>query len=323
MTDTENPLQSFFLREDRGEVIFSYCGEITTELTQEAFQYVDASESLTGEKPSVRRAVFRAFVESFQNLFHHGDPPETGGGRKGKAGYGCIVLKGAAGRYRILTGNFLAQDEAVALQRQLDGLGKAFRRALRQQILNHLKSGDPLEKAGAGTGLLTLASLAESLDYSLVPFGTSQTFFTLRLEIGQRMNTPLKELVIPETPKTPFVSLSGETGQLQFTGRSIPENAIEFYQPVVEWIREFVETQPSGINLEVQMDYLNTSSSKCILDVFKTLGNLHQNGVRVVVDWIYEDEDEDMLEMGEDYQSIVDIPFHVISKSAPKEPRKP
>jgi hypothetical protein len=62
----------------------------------------------------------------------------------------------------------------------------------------------------------------------------------------------------------------------------------------------------------VQLEYFNTSSSKCILDVFKKLELVRTTGNDVTVLWHYEQDDEDMLEAGEDYQAIINLPFKMI-----------
>ena len=62
----------------------------------------------------------------------------------------------------------------------------------------------------------------------------------------------------------------------------------------------------------MRLEYFNTSSSKCILDVFKKLEKLKNTGADVHVNWYFETDDEDMEEAGEDYQAIVDLPFSII-----------
>ena len=62
----------------------------------------------------------------------------------------------------------------------------------------------------------------------------------------------------------------------------------------------------------IQLEYFNTSSSKCILDVFKKLEKINTGGSTVTINWHYEEDDEDMLEAGEDYESIIDVPFKMI-----------
>jgi len=121
-------------------------------------------------------------------------------------------------------------------------------------------------------------------------------------------------LSIDISPKTPLVKFNAQDGKLEFRGRSIPENSIEFYTPIFDWIDKY-SIQPKGeTNVNIQLEYFNTSSSKCLLDIFKKLQSLHtSNKSKVTVTWFYEEDDEDMLEAGEDYQAIIKVPF-VMSK---------
>ncbi len=118
---------------------------------------------------------------------------------------------------------------------------------------------------------------------------------------------------IEGTPKTPTISFDANTGVIEIKGRSIPENSIEFYKPLVDWLDKFSDVAQGTVNVNIQLEYFNTSSSKCILDVFKKLENLqNKNRAEVVINWYYEEDDEDMLEAGEDYQSILKIPFNMV-----------
>jgi hypothetical protein len=118
---------------------------------------------------------------------------------------------------------------------------------------------------------------------------------------------------IEGTPKTPTISFDANTGVIEIKGRSIPENSIEFYKPLVDWLDKFADVAQGTVSVNIQLEYFNTSSSKCILDVFKKLENLqNKNRAEVVINWYYEEDDEDMLEAGEDYQSILKIPFNMV-----------
>lgn len=117
---------------------------------------------------------------------------------------------------------------------------------------------------------------------------------------------------IEGTPKTPTVEFDAATGKIEIKGRSIPENSIEFYKPLVDWLDQYAENPGSKTEVNIQLEYFNTSSSKCILDVFKKLEAVHKANKEVVINWYYEEDDEDMLEAGEDYQSILKIPFKMI-----------
>ena len=116
---------------------------------------------------------------------------------------------------------------------------------------------------------------------------------------------------IEGTPKTPTVNFKAESGVLEVKGRSIPENSIEFYKPLVDWIGNYGDSAKADTVVNIQLEYFNTSSSKCILDVFKKLESVNGK-TNITINWHYEEDDEDMLEAGEDYQAIINIPFKMI-----------
>ena len=121
------------------------------------------------------------------------------------------------------------------------------------------------------------------------------------------------ETIIREgTPKTPYIKLDGEKGLIEIKGRSIPENSVEFYKPLIDWLDKYGNVPLEVTNVNIQLEYFNTSSSKCILDIFKKLELIYKKGSKVQINWYYEEDDEDMFEAGEDYQSIINIPFSMI-----------
>lgn len=122
----------------------------------------------------------------------------------------------------------------------------------------------------------------------------------------------MEPLHLEGSSKTPQVHFDPSTGLLELKGRSIPENSIDFYKPLIDWIDKYGRTPNGKTALHVQLEYFNTSSSKCILDVFKKLEAIRAAGSEVTVLWHYEADDEDMLEAGEDYAGIINVPFKMI-----------
>ena len=122
----------------------------------------------------------------------------------------------------------------------------------------------------------------------------------------------MEPISIEGSPKTPTVKFDAGEGIIEIKGRSIPENSIEFYKPLVDWLEEYKKDPLPLTKVNIQLEYFNTSSSKCILDVFKKLEAIHKAKHDVEVNWHYEEDDEDMLEAGEDYESIIRIPFKMI-----------
>lgn len=122
----------------------------------------------------------------------------------------------------------------------------------------------------------------------------------------------MDNIKIEGTPKTPTIDFNAETGKMLIKGRSIPENSIDFYKPLFEWIDTYANQANDNSDVHMQLEYFNTSSSKCILDVFKKLELIKKSGKSVTVIWHYEEDDEDMLEAGEDYDAIIDIDFKMV-----------
>ena len=124
----------------------------------------------------------------------------------------------------------------------------------------------------------------------------------------------MESLVIDGTKSTPNIILDKEKGLFQFIGNSIPENAMGFYQPVVNWITEYLTNPNPTTEITFKLTYFNTASSKIIYEIIKQHVPLKnsQNTIKIV--WYYSEEDEDMLEVGKDYEELSKLPFEFISQ---------
>ncbi|MCE2711275.1 MAG: DUF1987 domain-containing protein [Cryomorphaceae bacterium] len=122
----------------------------------------------------------------------------------------------------------------------------------------------------------------------------------------------MENLHLASSAKTPEVTFDLQNGTLLLKGRSIPENSIEFYKPLYDWVDAYASQAKAETTIDVKLEYFNTSSSKCLLDLFKKLERLNTGGSSVNVNWYYEEDDEDMAEAGEDYQAIIKLPFKMV-----------
>jgi hypothetical protein len=124
----------------------------------------------------------------------------------------------------------------------------------------------------------------------------------------------MESLVIEGTKSTPNVILDKEKGLFQFIGNSIPENAVEFYEPVKSWITEYLANPNPSTELIFKLEYFNTASSKIIYELIKLHVSLKSSKKNIKVCWFYNEEDEDMLEAGKDYHDLTKLPFEFISQ---------
>lgn len=122
----------------------------------------------------------------------------------------------------------------------------------------------------------------------------------------------MNPLFIEGTPQTPSMRFDSNRGLLEIKGISIPENPVEFYKPLIEWLEQYTSKPADKTKVNICLEYFNTSSSKCLLEVFKKLEVIHKAKNDVVVNWYYVEDDEDMLAAGEDFESVLCIPFNII-----------
>ena len=129
----------------------------------------------------------------------------------------------------------------------------------------------------------------------------------------------MKDLHIPPDPhgRTPLIDFK-LSGEMVIEGRSNLENVIEHYQPAIEWINDRLTNGcPKELKLTIKLEYFNTRSSKMLLTLLKSLETIHLRGKsKINVTWLYSKDDADMLEAGNDYQSVVKLPFNIALLSA-------
>ena len=134
----------------------------------------------------------------------------------------------------------------------------------------------------------------------------------------------MEKLVIEPTFNSPSVILDPESNQFDFSGESRPENVRKFYLPILEWLDSFAKEQSemsssarsSSLLVRFNFEYFNSTSAKYILDIFKALNVLNDLGIEILVKWLYEEDDEDMLEVGEEMSRMSKLDFEYINTDA-------
>jgi hypothetical protein len=112
----------------------------------------------------------------------------------------------------------------------------------------------------------------------------------------------MEDLTIAATKFTPEIHFDYKNRLLMIKGESYPENTSEFFNPVFKWLEDYLSEKsenPTTVNIELY--YFNSSSSKVLMNFFEVLDNAGEDGQKIIVNWIYEEEDEDSLEFGEEF----------------------
>lgn len=116
-------------------------------------------------------------------------------------------------------------------------------------------------------------------------------------------------ILINKTNITPAIHLDKVKGIFEISGKSLPENAIEFYQPTLKWFEWYIENPNPTTTLVFELDYFNSASSKIFISILRLLEYLINKGLEVDIMWRYYEDDEDTMEIGKDYAAITNIPF--------------
>jgi len=122
----------------------------------------------------------------------------------------------------------------------------------------------------------------------------------------------MNPLTIKGTMKTPTILSDTDKGIIEIRGRSNPENANAFYKPLIEWIDEYVKNPVDKTTVHLELEYFNTTSSKCILSLLKKLESSKDSTRDIIVNWYYEKDDADERETGEFYEKMTELSFNFI-----------
>ena len=119
----------------------------------------------------------------------------------------------------------------------------------------------------------------------------------------------MEKLIIQEELKNcPGIIYYFENNTLEITGRSIPENPELIFRRLDEWITgHFMKDQTLSVN--ILLEYINSGSSKYLYQILKKLTSYANSGKGVTLKWLYEEDDEAMLELGEHYRDTAGIPL--------------
>jgi len=132
----------------------------------------------------------------------------------------------------------------------------------------------------------------------------------------------MEPLIIGATEKTPGIIFDPYNDNYEISGNSRPENVSEFYYPVINWLIKFEKevldrkviqfNKKHPLNLNLKMNYFNSSSAKFLYDVMGELVRFHKKGHIIRILWHFEEGDDDMKYAGEEMSELLDVPFQFI-----------
>ena len=123
----------------------------------------------------------------------------------------------------------------------------------------------------------------------------------------------MNNLHIDSTQSTPSISADAHAGIIEMRGDSYPENSYELFSPVMQWIDDYLAAADCKLVLNLHLLYLNTSSVKAMMDIFDMLEEAHRAKRAVEVNWYYDEQNERVAELAEEFKEDCSFPFVITS----------
>lgn len=121
----------------------------------------------------------------------------------------------------------------------------------------------------------------------------------------------IEPLIIPAEIDKPEVKLDPQNNTFEISGKSMPEDIKLFFDPIIEWLEKYAENPNDQTNLNVNLNYFNSSSARKLVEVFSVLEEIIEMGKEAKIIWHYKADDELMKERGEEYHMIIDVPVEM------------
>lgn len=113
------------------------------------------------------------------------------------------------------------------------------------------------------------------------------------------------------TPEVNFVE-----GKLRLSGRSVVANSEAFFNPIIERVKKDAVSANPLKEIEIILDYINSSTVRSLLKMFIQLESLSKVGGNVQIKWFYEEDDEIMFEHGKTFEALVEVPLELVKFNA-------
>jgi hypothetical protein len=261
-----------------------------------------------------KNKTFNVMVEMLQNLVKHADQYRL---NQVLGNHGIFFITENDEEFILTTGNYVKNEKTIDLANHLFHVNSLDIKGLNAFYNKNLMNiENENKKIGAGLGIIDIRLKSmEKLDYNFEPVDDQFSFFTFRIHI-KKAEHKLQKFLLQETHDRPYIELNPQENKFIFKGRSIPENAFDFYKPIVDWIEEYSKN-PNAISVfEFKFEHINTHSTQQIMKILQKI-NKFPGDSKVKLKWVYSKEDTDMLEIGNRLKEILGVDLKFIEESNP------
>ena len=291
------------------EIFLDYHGPVDLPIIESLLKRLKQTKEFADLNKPTGKRTYALLVECLENIYKH-SALKTSADQKEQP---YVSIRKENNKIIIAAGNPVTNEAKDKLAVRLDKINQSDEAELKTLREIKLTRESNHGENGAGLGFICMALKSRNkLSYHFNQLTNGYSYFELKISLNKYI---MRKLIIDQTPSSPKVILDPDKKIYQITGESRPPDVREFYDQILAWMDEFSmlliksddKTEP--VRFDFNFGYFNSSSGKLILDICKVLARLHAKGMNVTVNWHYEEEDVDMLEVGQEISKIVRFPF--------------
>ncbi|NPA68305.1 MAG: DUF1987 domain-containing protein [Chlorobi bacterium] len=256
----------------------------------------------------LKMKVFNLMVEILQNIVNHADI-YTINNITGK--HAIFYIKETTELLTFTSGNYIENRKIKDFKEKLENVNNLTEEKLSEAYNETLLNFNNKNDENPGLGLLDIKMRAKApFIYDFYKIDEKYSFFTLKIQIN-KMKDGLEKYIIQAQDDTPEILLDPEKGELKFKGKSIPENAVSFYKPVIDWLHAYKEEPADHTKVSFKFDYYNTATDRQLVKILLILEEISKNN-DVELDWYYNTGDISMLNDGKKFKELIDLNIQII-----------
>ncbi|MFN8210773.1 MAG: SiaC family regulatory phosphoprotein [Bacteroidales bacterium] len=294
--------------------ILEYRGQIDYKIIDNLLKKLKKSREYLQLDRTTGKRLYSILVECLENSAKYSDNTITGSHEY----LPYISVTKTENDITIESGNTIRKEDSDIIAEKIDlvnGRDEKPLTELYESIINK-DTGKNSNNAGLGFLLMKLKS-GNDLNYRFISINRDLAFFELKINLKKYI---MRKLVIDQTPSSPRVVLDPEKRYFEISGESRPPDVGTFYGEIITWMDDYsghlLKTQESRepVVFNFDFEYFNSSSAKYILDFCKQIASVRSHGKDIAVNWYYEEDDIDMLEVGREMSRISKLPFQFVKK---------
>ncbi len=265
-------------------------------------------ESQLSKQIVLKNKMFSIMIELMQNIVKHADDVKLNG-TKGK--HSLFLISSNEEKITLTSGNFIKNNKQKALEEHLVKINKMSHNELNKFHFNTLFNYKNKKEVTHGLGLLDIRIKSRNkIIYDFEKVDKNYSFISLKVALKEEVKRE-RQYVVEKTEETPEIILDEKQGKFLICGDSFPEDPVEFYKPVIDWLQKYSQNPRLFTLFEFKFRYLSTSSEKELIKIVSIIEEIAQSSA-VVVRWYFQKNNEDSFNFGLEFSQLFNVDFNLV-----------